>query len=394
MANSLTFTQISQIMASVMDQAQGKEGTIAPINETQFVAMAQTTLKTGNDNMLNAISQVLSKTIFSVRPYNRKLKGMYADEIRFGNHVRKLSAIDGSYEDDPSYSLTDGESVDPWTIRKPNVIQMNWYGSNAIMTELTIFRHQLNQAVKSSAEFAEFVTMVMQNVSDRNEQKHEGIARMTLANLIASKTVADPDNVIYLITEYKNQVGISDPSWNYKDPENYPDFARWLYGFLETLSDRLTERGIQYHMNVTDKEIMRHTPKDAQIMYLYAPIMNDIKTRVQSITFNEADLNIGSYERLNFWQNSKDPQSVYVNPVYIDSNGAEVDSQNAVKVENIFGVIFDRDCAGYTMIESWVSTTQMNAKGSYYNTYWHMLDRPYMDLTENAIVLLLDEDPS
>lgn len=395
MANALSFTQVSQILASVMDQAQGREGTIAPINETQFVAMAQTTLKTGNDNMLNAISQVLSKTIFSVRPYNRKLKGMYMDNIRFGNHVRKISPIDGTYEDDPSYSLTDGQAVDPWTVRKPKVIQMNWYGENAYMTELTIFRHQLNNAVRSSAEFGEFVTMVMQNVSDRNEQKHEGIARMTLANLIVAKSVADPDNVIHLISEYKSQVGITDPTFDYRAPENYPDFARWLFGFLETLSDRLTERGIQYHMNVTDKEICRHTPKDMQIMYLYAPIMNDIKTRVQSVTFNEDDLGIGSYERLTYWQNPNDPQAVDVIPVYIDSNGAQVDGTEAVKVENIFGVIFDRDCCGYTIRENpWVSTTPMNPKGSYYNVYWHFLDVPFMDLSENSIILLLDEDPS
>lgn len=394
MANSLSFTQVATIMADVMAQAQGKENVIAPINETQFIAMAQTTLKSGNDNMLNAISQVLSRTIFSVRPYRRKLKAMYADEIRYGNHVRKESPIDGTYEDDPSYTLTDGQSVDQWTIAKPKVLQMNWYGSNALMTKKTYFRHQLNQAVKSSAEFGSFVQMITQNVSDMNEQKYENEARQILANMITAKVQADPDNVIYLITEYKNEVGIVDPDFDYRAPANYGDFARWLYGYLETLSDRLTERCIKYHMNITDKEIMRHTPKDAQIMYLYAPVMNDIKTRVKSVTFNEEDLNIGSYERLSFWQNINDPMKVSNKPVYINSAGEEVDASDAVTVDNVFGVIFDRDCAGYTIIDNWVSTTPMNSAGSYYNTHWHFLSRPWLDLTENAVILLLSEDPS
>lgn len=393
MANDLSFTQSATILNSLLEQAQGK-ASITAVNETQFVAQAQIALKIGYEGIMNSLSQVLSRTIFSVRPYNRKLKGLYADAIRYGNHVRKINPIDGEFEEDDRQKLTDGQSIDQWRVNKPKALQMNFYGENIYQVSKTFFKDQLDVAFSSSSEFGTFVSMVLQNVSDMIEQKHEVTARATLGNLIAGKSIADTDNVIYLISEYKTEKGISDVSWNFRDPDNFPDFARWLFGYIETLSDKLTERGILYHMNVSNKEINRHTPKEEQILYLYGPLMNAIDKEVRSVTFNEELLKVIDYEKINYFQNPKDPQKIIVKPNYIDETGALVNSDENVTVDNILGVLFDREAAGYTVINTWSQSTPMNARGGYTNTFWHFTDRPWLDLTENAIVLILDEDPS
>lgn len=393
MANDLSFTQSAIILNSLLEQAQGK-ASITAVNETQFVAQAQIALKIGYEGMMNALSQVLSRTIFSTRVYSRKLKGLNADAIRFGNHVRKINIVDGEFEEDSRQSLTDGQSIDQWTVNKPKALQMNFYGENIYQVSKTFFRDQLNVAFSSSSEFGSFVSAVLQNVSNMVEQKHEITAKATLNNLIAGKSVADTDNVIYLITEYKTEKGISDDSFNYRDPDNFPDFARWLFGYIETLSDKLTDRGIMYHMNVSGKEINRHTPKEDQILYLFGPIMNAIDKEVKSITFNEELLKVIDYEKINYVQSPKDPQKIIVKPNYIDNTGALVNSNSNVTIDNILGVLFDREAAGYTTVNTWSQSTPMNAKGGYTNTFWHFTDRPWLDLTENAIVLILDEDPS
>lgn len=393
MANDLSFTQSAIILNSLLEQAQGK-ASITAVNETQFVAQAQIALKIGYEGMMNALSQVLSRTIFSTRVYSRKLKGLNADAIRFGNHVRKINIIDGEFEDDSRQSLTDGQSIDQWTVNKPKALQMNFYGENIYQVSKTFFRDQLDVAFSSSSEFGSFVSAVLQNVSNMVEQKHEITARATLNNLIAGKSVADIDNVIYLISEYKTEKGITDVSFNYRDPDNFPDFARWLFGYIETLSDKLTDRGIMYHMNVSGKEINRHTPKEDQILYLFGPLMNAIDKEVKSITFNEELLKVIDYEKVNYFQSPKDPQKIIVKPNYIDETGALVNSESNVTIDNILGVLFDREAAGYTTVNTWSQSTAMNAKGGYTNTFWHFTDRPWLDLTENAIVLILDEDPS
>ena len=387
---ALTFEQVSTILGAIHAQVTGTT-TLAQINTQNFVAVAQTTLKSGYEPVLAAISQVLSKTIFSVRPYSRKLAGLKADAVRYGNHVRKLVVLDNDWEDDDSKGLTDGVAVDHYTVKKPTIVQTNFYGANVVQDHITIFKDQLDTAFSSPEELGRFFSMVMQNMTDRIEQKHEEVARLTLASLVAAKTVADTGNVIYLIDEYNTDTGSTEDATTIKTPSVFPNFAKWLMGFLKTLSDRLTERSVKYHMNLTGKNIPRHTPLDRQKLYIYSPEMNQVDSQVLSSVFHDEYLKKIDYEPVSFWQSIDTPSDINVTPTYIDASGAEKTSPAPSAVSNLFGVLFDEDAIGYTTIETDVLSTPMNAAGKYTNMYWHFTDRPWMDLTENAVVLILDE---
>ena len=106
MSNSLTFEQSASILNAVASQATGT-AQITPLNTAQFVSLAQTTLKTGYDNVIGAISQVLSRTIFGIRPYTRKLAGLNASAQRYGNHIRKINYVD----DVPTFNRWDAYTM-------------------------------------------------------------------------------------------------------------------------------------------------------------------------------------------------------------------------------------------------------------------------------------------
>ena len=75
MANDLNFNQLATVLTDITALATG--GTVqTPVDSASFVSVANTALLTGYDNLLNAVSQVLTRTIFSVRPYNRRFKGL------------------------------------------------------------------------------------------------------------------------------------------------------------------------------------------------------------------------------------------------------------------------------------------------------------------------------
>ena len=58
-------------------------------------------------------------------------------------------------------------------------------------------------------------------------------------------------------------------------------------------------------------------------------------------------------------------------------------------VTNIVALLADRDAMGLYKEEEDVLTTPVNARGMYYNTFWH-LQRNYLnDLSENAVVFTL-----
>ena len=143
MANDLTFNQLSTVLTAITNQATGVNN-IEAVDTASFISVAQTALKTGYDPLTTAISQVLSKTIFSVRPYTRKFKGLNVSNQRYGNHVRKLLTIDKPFEDDDRLKLVDGESIDQYKVNKPKVLQTNFYGANQYQKSVTIYEDQLD----------------------------------------------------------------------------------------------------------------------------------------------------------------------------------------------------------------------------------------------------------
>lgn len=386
--NNMGFAQAAQILNSVVQQATGQIP-LTPTNTSEFVSVAQTALKTGYDPILNAISQVISRTIFSIRPYYRKFGGLMADSVRYGNHVRKLQSVDTGFENDDRL-VTCGESVDQQKVCCPKVVQTNFYGQVLYQKCLTVFRDQLDVAFSGPGEFGQFISMIMQNISDQIESAHEATARLTLSNFIAGKIAGDPDNVIHLVTEYNAATGGNFTPVTIRDPANFTEFARWMIGRIKTLSDLLTERSVQYHINLTDNPIPRHTPLSRQKVYLAASILNEIDANVLANTYHDNFLRIADHERVGYWQAIRSPLSLDITPVYLTPTGSLTSPTDPVTANNVMGVIFDEEAVGYTMINEWSAPAPFNARGGYTTMYWHFTDRYWNDFTENGIVLLLD----
>lgn len=387
--NTLTIEQTSAVLNDVLAQVTGSKviGTVTPEN---FVSVATTVLKQDYDVTLKAISQVLSRTIFSVRPYTRKFKGLEADTIRYGNHVRKLNLSDLPFEDDQRYTLEDNVSVDMYKVRKPKILQVNMYGQETFQTHYTVFRDQLDVAFSSMEEFGRFLAMVTQNVSDTIEQAHESLARATVANFINGKVKGDTTNVIKLVTVYNDMTGAALTPDTVKQPQNFVPFVKWMYGYISSISSLLTERTVKYHINVTDHEIARHTPASMQSLYLYSPELNNIRTSVLSDVFNPDFLKLAYTEQVNFWQSIDTPMGINNKPEYLLPDGTTKVEEEAVVTSNVFGLMCDVEAMGYTVVNQWTATTPFNAAGGYSNIYFHFTDRYWNDFTENAVVFLLE----
>ena len=389
-ANTLDFNQISTVLNSIVSQATGKAA-ITPTNTSEFVTVAQVGLKTGYDNLISAVSQALSRTIFSNRPYSRKFRGLEADTIRYGNHVRKLQIADKDAENDDRLPLTDGASVDQQVVSKPTVIQTNFYGSNAFQRHYSIFKDQLDVAFSGPDEFARFISLVTQNCSDMIEQDHENLARFTIDNYIAGVSAgANTSQIVHLLTEYNAQTGLTLTATSVYDPANYPAFMKWVYARVAAVSALLTERSQVYHTNITGKEVSRHTPERDQRVYILAQNRYGIEARVLADTYHDNYLKAAVNEYVNFWQSIKTPAEINVTPTYMDATGALVTPTKAVDLKNVFGVIMDREAAGYTVVNQWSGTSPFNQRGGYQNIWFHFTDRYWNDFTENGVIFLLD----
>lgn len=389
--NNLTFYQLSTILNGIQSQVTGASA-IAPVNTSEFVSVAQTVLKTGADPVMSAISQILGRTIFSVRPYSAKFKGLLMDNQRWGGITRKINYVDKSFTDDSGFSLTDGQAVDQYIVNKPEVIQTNYYGSNVYQKSVTIFRDQLDTAFSGVNEFGEFISGVMQNISDQIEQAHEDTGRMTIANLVGGIVAAQKANqIVHLLTEYNALTGKDLTANTVYAPENYKPFMLWVYSRIAKASAMLTERSQLYHFNLAGKPIQRHSPVNRQRLYLYADARYQTEAQVLADTYHDNYLSFGETETVNYWQSIESPAKIQVKPVYFkEADGSIVTATDNVTQDNIFAVIMDEEAAGMNIFNYELAATPYNARGRYTNMWWSFNERYFNDFTENAMVFLLD----
>ena len=385
--NTMSFEDASAILNNIRQQVTG-ESSLAPVNTADFVAVGTTLLQSGYDPVLNAITQMVTKTIFSIRPYSRKFGGIKVDSEMWGSIVRKLAVADKAWEPNEEFDLVDGQSIDHYKVSKPDVLELKFYGAEDFSKHYTIFKDQLNNAFSGPAEFGRFMSMVVQNVSDMIEQNFESIARMVIANYVGGKKVAN-NGVVHLLTEYNSETGQSLTSTTVFAPANFGDFMKWVYARIDTLTSLMTERSNKFQIQITGKEITRHTPYEYQKVYLYAKLMNDMKARVLSSTFNYGFIEYADVEEVNYWQSIDSPMSIDVTPNYLDTDGS-IKTGAEQNITNLVGVIFDREALGYTVMNEWSATTPLNASGGYWNTFYHFLMKWWVDYSEKGIILLLD----
>lgn len=419
----MNFNQIATVMASIVGQATGKNALTATTT-ADFISQAQTGLKTGYDPLLNAINQVLSRTIFSIRPYSAKFTEIRWDSRKWGNHVRKINFADTGYEEDNRLgrdvsgtytNWADGDSVDPYTIKKPVVLQTNWYSQNMYQKHYTIFRDQLDSAFSGPDEFQRFLTGVVSTVTDELEQAREEFARAIIANYIGALysqgtgvTPRDTGRLIHLCTDYVTEMGLTgevgESEGQYAsaralclDSKYYDSFIKWLFAKIAILSDLFTERSMLYQSLITPSgasaplPIMRHTPYEKQRMYLFTDTLKNIDTRVLSAAFHDNYLKIGKHNTVNYWQSIKTRDTVKVTPSTIDATGAYVTGGGGAQtVSNIFGILFDEEAIAMTQGSTWSAPTPFNARGGYSNVFYHMTVMGLNDMTEKGVLLILD----
>lgn len=387
--NNMSYQQAAVLLNTLASQATGK-ATITPTNTSEFISVAQTALLNGYDPLINSISQVLSRSIFSIRPYYEKMVSIQADQIRFGNHVRKVNISDSEWETDQRQLLVDGESVDMYVVKKPTILQTNFYGANVYQRHYSIYKDQLDVAFTTPDEFMRFMAMVTQNVADLIAQGRENTARATVANFIAGRIAeANGNRMVKVVTAYNNRFNTTLTPAQAMDADHYQHFAAWLFGFLNTLSRKLTERttGI-YNTNITGKEVARHTPVSLQRVFMYAPFIDMVNAEVRSALYNQQFLRQAVTEAVNYWQAFNNPDQISLTPAWLKPDGS-VDQSTAVTQGGVLGVIFDQEALGYTSVNQWSAPTPFNAAGGYSNVFFHWTDRFWNDFTENGVVLLL-----
>ena len=398
--NTVTFQQSSTVLNSMVQQATGRTSVIN--TEADFISMAQTALTLGKDVIFNTLSEVLARTIFSIRPYSATMRGLEKDLPTWGAYMRKFNIVASDWKDNDAYKYPvtfdgsqnpptgDGLSVDPWIIRKREFIQTNFLGQSVFSDHYTVFEDQLETAFRNSTEFGQFLSMITTDMSNKLELAKENLSRGLVANFIGGLlTENNSSRVVHLLSEYNRLTGLTLTAITVMQPENYPAFMRWVYGRIASVASLMREMSIRYQTTINNKPVPRHTPYNKQKMYMLGQDRYQMDARVLADAFHDNYLKYADVETLNFWQGIDTPDKVMVTPTYTNTSGVATVG-DAVNKSGVFALLFDEDAMGWAMIHQNVIPTPVNPRGEYRNMWYNMRLRCFSDNTEKGVVFLLD----
>lgn len=354
--------------------------------------MAETALAAGTDPIMHSISQMIARTVVSVRPYKASTALLDSDALTYGNVVRKItpifvdSAIDQPMFDDQP---VDGQSTDHYKIKRPKALETRFSGFKQWMVQApTVFEEQLRSAFRGPDELSRFLSAQMTEVNNEIESQKEALARGTIANFIGGKLARNTAAQIHLLTEYNTLTGESFTVEDIYKPANFTPFIKWLYSRIADISGLMEIRSVDWHEPLTGYTIMRHTPKSAQKLLMFNNLLEQIKTMALSGIYHENMLNMDNTAGVEYWQNIKDRTTIKVSAAYTAADGTRTTAD--VTKANVVGLLYDREAMGINVNLESVNVTPLNAAGKYYNTFYHFVRRYYNDITENAVIFLLD----
>ena len=365
--------QIYSVVNGAAQQALG-QAAIAAIDTASFVSLGNTVLssQTNTEAFMNALCQRIGKTIISFREYRNKFRDMVLDDFEYGAILQKLKVSMPTAEEDESYNLTDGQSVDQYKVAKPVVDQKLFVTRSPYQFRITIQEEHLKEAFLSESAMGGFLASVYGEVRNAIEFALENLGRACFANYVAE--VGGTAREIKLVTEY-NGLGGNVTAANALTNKDFLNFA---FRRINEYIDYFQEMSTLYN----DGSETRHTPIDYLRIKLLSPFIRAAQTVTQYAAFNENLVNPDKvYEKVTYWQSAQNRSQVIVQRASDDE---------VTTVSNIIGIMHDKDALGIYQQTERVANSPFNASGLYFNVFYHERQLWFNDLSENFVIFTLN----
>lgn len=419
MARQLTPKDAHALMNLLVKQATGQAG-LSVVDTSSFISAGETVLATGTENVINSINIVLGRLIVSSRPYKAKLAlmdaantGVYTSRLRKISFYSKDAVADGAHNTDLYTNLAEGftngqndagsgaqSTKSQWEQNQPVALEMNFGGSSVWQDCITTYEVQLQTAFRSEEEFISFVSGYMTEHGNDIESQREAWNRAVLLNKIAGvydMQAVMPGSVINLTAEFNSRFGTSYSSADLRSTY-LKEFLAFFVATFKQVSDYMTERSTNYHWSPAKSvggvsySLLRHTPKDRQRAYLYAPLFKEAEALVMPEIFNTNYLSLDQYEAVNYWQSIAQRAAINVTPAVTDTSTGLQKAGNAVSIPYVVGMIADVDAMMTDMVLERTATTPLEARKLYRNTWQSFARNGICDPTENAVIFVMIDE--
>lgn len=375
--------QIYDLINDVNKQTIGTEN-LTVLNTEQLVALGNFIFNSGSvDLWTNTLLSRIASTKISYRAYQSKL-GIYAvSDITMGLIMQKIKVDMPNAVEDVTTQLQDGQSVDMYIVSKPTAHQKLFAKRTPATFFRTTQRKWLKEAFTSESAMGSFLAAVQGEVNNKIELTQENLARLTMANFMAIISQTST-RVVDLVTEYNTLTGESIPTGEGALLDE--GFCRYALGRMNKIAKYMETMSRLYN----DGSVDRHSPKGSQRFVSLIDFRTALETQVQWAAFNERYVATKNGVEVPYWQSAKSPFDIKLRIHEGTEDTSDTDDDVDITLSNVVGMIHDVDAFGTYRKEMDVITTPVNARGAYYNTFWHLNDLYFNDVSENGILFTLN----
>lgn len=403
MANTLTPTDVYGIVNAMSAEMFGQNNTLTAFNTSTFATVGEAMLRTGYENTVGALSAVIGKTIIAARPYRGKFRIIMRVPQEFGLITRKISFYATKLEESNDFNtninatqIVDGASIDPWPITKTYPLEIDFAGLKVTQKNYTIFRYQLKQAFQSEAQFGSFVSGLLVRIANDLEVMMDAENRLQVLNAIgATYNAGAARQKVDLTAAFNAFYGTSYTTTQLLSTY-FDELMKFFVMRLKGDMSLMEEENELFHIFPAKNDdggnalsLTRHTAPEDRRLLLYMPRIRQAEATIFPSLFNSSYLKLDQYEGVEYWQNPNVPEAVSVTPNQLNTTTGQSENGNAVALDHVLGVLFDKDALVTSVHVEDVLTSPVNNKGAYYNVTYHWGKDHMLDQTENMIIYYL-----
>jgi len=385
MANSFTPTDVYGIVNAMAKEMFGANNTITAINTSTFQTIGEKMLRSGYTNTLNALSYQVNRTVFKAERYQGRFRIIMRTPAEWGGIEREISFYAKPLQESGNFNtdinpaqLNDGNSIDHYKINKKYPLELNYIGSKLLEYEDTTFLVQLRGAFRDENSFSAFLSAKLVDIANDLETKIEAENRLMVLNAIGAT---------YNVGTARQKVNLT-AAFNAKYLTSYTtaqllttylkEFVSFMVARIQGDMELMRDRNELFHIYPAKNDdagnaltLPRFTTPAMRRLILYMPLIRDEEKTVFPALFNDSYLKFDNYEGVEYWQNPNVPMGVSVTPNQLNVGTGQSVNGTAVSLDNVVGLLFHRDALEMSIKAEDALTTPVNARGQYYNTYYH-----------------------
>lgn len=377
----MDMNQAASIVNALSDQYLG-DSAVATTDLSNVVDIGEQVFNLNSvDHYVHDLIDQIGKVVFVNRAYRGKTPSLVMDAWEYGAVLEKIT-----YDEYPeaqandSWNLTNGQSYDPNVFYQPSVSAKFFQKRNTFDIPMSFAQRQVKSAFQSASQLNAFFSMIENVIQNSMTIKIDQLAQSAINNMIAlTAKDSNANRAVNLLTKYN--ADHPDDTITAAQAVTHPEFLRYAAYIMKLYSERIQRMSKLF--NVGGKE--RFTPSDRLHVILLSEFAAGAEAYLYSDTYHDQFVHLAKAETVPYWQGSgtaydfASTSKIMVTP----NSGAE--TETAVTVSGVLGVMFDRDAVGVSNLDHRV-TSNWNARAEFYNN-WYKFDAGYYnDPNENFIV--------